>query len=285
MLLKHPTIQALGEAIEGKSELTWASLVPFRASGNKPPLFCVHAGGGHVFFFNDLTRHLGPDQPVYSLQPKGLDGVEYKHESIEEMAAHYCKEMLSVCPEGPFNLLTTCNGNAVCLEIARQLSHAEYNVSNIFIIDSAPRDLEAVPQSSVKRFVNRYYKLIRKGDLKVLLKRYIVMYRTIKRKWVYWRLNKQERNLADMQQHIVVLSRNYTWEPYDGIITLIRSSQFNADSMRDFHIPHWKELALKELKVHVIEGRHDSLFEEPDVKNLAAQISKCLLPVETIRTR
>lgn len=277
MLLKHSTIRSMAKAIEAKSELKWASLVPFRASGSKPPLFCVHAGGGHVFFYNALARRLGHDQPVYSLQPKGLDGVESKHESIEEMAAHYCEEMVAVYPEGPFVLLSTCNGNAVCLEIARQLINSGRKILDIFIIDSAPKVLDAVPHPSVQLSANRYIDLIRKGDLQGLARRIPVIYRTIRRKWDHLMLARQEKNLAAMQQRIVSLNRDYTWKPYTGKVTLIRSTEFNSDPLKDYHIPHWQELAAEGLEVHVVESTHDAIFEEPDVQNLAQQLAACLI--------
>lgn len=51
-LLKHRTIRALSELIQDETkDKPWSALVPLRASGSKPPLFCLHAGGGHVFFY------------------------------------------------------------------------------------------------------------------------------------------------------------------------------------------------------------------------------------------
>ena len=38
-----------------------------------PPLFCVAGAGGGVVRFRALAAALGPDQPVYGLQPHGFD--------------------------------------------------------------------------------------------------------------------------------------------------------------------------------------------------------------------
>jgi thioesterase domain-containing protein len=89
-------------------------------------------------------------------------------------------------------------------------------------------------------------------------------------------LAQQEKNLAAMQQRIVSLNRDYKWKPYTGKVTLIRSAEFNSDPLKNYHIPHWQELAAGGVDVHVVESTHDTLFEEPDVQNLAHQLTTCL---------
>ena len=88
-LLKHRTIRALSELIQDETkDKPWSALVPLRASGSKPPIFCLHAGGGHVFFYKDLAKHLGPDQPVYALQRIDLDHITQASQNIESTASH-----------------------------------------------------------------------------------------------------------------------------------------------------------------------------------------------------
>ena len=49
----------------------WDYLVGLRKEGDKTPLFCIHAGGGHVFFYNYLTDHIDTNRPIYAIQPSG----------------------------------------------------------------------------------------------------------------------------------------------------------------------------------------------------------------------
>ena len=122
MLLQYPTIHLLAKVWnDDDSHANWNSLVPMRTSGSKPPLFAIHAGGGHVFFYLELSKHLDANQPVYTLQPIGLDGEEQKHESIEKMAAHYLEVIKAVVPEGPFAILGTCLSDPICVEINNQM--------------------------------------------------------------------------------------------------------------------------------------------------------------------
>ena len=122
ILLQAPTIEqlaALLRADEGASR--WTSLVPIQTRGSRPPLFCMHAGGGTVLFYYDLSRALGPDQPVYGLQAQGLYGGQPPHAEIDEMATHYVREIRSVEPRGPYLLTGFCFGGVLAYAVARQL--------------------------------------------------------------------------------------------------------------------------------------------------------------------
>src|SRR4029453_3420098 len=71
-LFEAPTIERLAEALRQRG---WrcSSLIPIQPQGARPPLFCVHQLSGEVLCYRDLASHLGPDQPLYGLQARGLD--------------------------------------------------------------------------------------------------------------------------------------------------------------------------------------------------------------------
>src|SRR5262249_29710194 len=71
--------------------------------------------------YYELARHLGAEQPVYALQAQGLYGKHPPHRRVEEMAAHYIREMKSVQPSGPYYLAGFCFGAIVAYEMAQQL--------------------------------------------------------------------------------------------------------------------------------------------------------------------
>jgi len=47
---------------------------PIQPNGTLAPLFLISGLGGNVPEFENLARHLGENQPVFALQPQGLDG-------------------------------------------------------------------------------------------------------------------------------------------------------------------------------------------------------------------
>ena len=63
-VFRAPTVESLANLLtqEGAAQ-TWASLVPIKASGTLPPLFCVHPRGSNLVRYHALANLLGPDQP------------------------------------------------------------------------------------------------------------------------------------------------------------------------------------------------------------------------------
>ena len=89
-LFEHSTIHQLSELVQkDATPVKWRSLVPIRPVGNKKPLFLIHGLGLNVLLYTTIINHLDPDQPVYGLQAKGLNGMEKPLDSIEEIAAYY----------------------------------------------------------------------------------------------------------------------------------------------------------------------------------------------------
>lgn len=122
LLIKAPTIEMLAGVLLHKVDTPrWSSLVPIQPYGSKPPIFCVHGGWGNVLFYRHLANHLGPDQPLYGLQVKGLNGKDKPFYKMEDMASHYLDEIRSVQPKGPYYLGGYCYGAIVAFEMARQL--------------------------------------------------------------------------------------------------------------------------------------------------------------------
>ena len=119
-LLHAPTIEQLANLLQKeKWSPAWSSLVLMQGSGTKPPFFCVHGIGGTVLRFRDLARRFGSDQPFYGLQAQGLDGKLPFHTRVEDMAAHYIKELQIVQSQGPYYLGGYSFGGMVALEMAQ----------------------------------------------------------------------------------------------------------------------------------------------------------------------
>ena len=95
--------------------------MPIQRGDGRPPFFCIHAEGGEVLFYADLARLLGPEQAVYGLQARGLDGKQKPHSTIEEMASHYIECIKTIQDTGPYILGGHSLGGKVAFEMARQL--------------------------------------------------------------------------------------------------------------------------------------------------------------------
>ncbi len=276
-LLKYPTIESLAQYMsEEEDDKPWSALVPLRVNGDKPPIFCLHGGGSHVFFYRGLAQHLGPEQPVYALQSTATHGVNIPPQSIEQMATQYLAEIRKVQPHGPYHLMGYCFSNSICMEMAHMLDQMGEKVSLLAIIDSAPDYLTV--RTNKDKFL-RAIDIMRRLDFAALYS---------KLKWKIIRPLKRlsdsvltpeqhKRNMQMVEPLPADLIKQYKWKPYHAAkITLIRSSHFHESHEHNFVIPAWQSLAKGGLDVHVIKGNHYTLFQEPDVIRLARQLSECL---------
>jgi len=81
-----------------------------------------------------LPNYLEHDQPVFGLLHQGQDG-NVMYSTVEEIAAHYLKEIRAVRPMGPYLLGGYCFGAMVALQMAQQLLKLGEQVSLLFMLD------------------------------------------------------------------------------------------------------------------------------------------------------
>ncbi|PHQ52957.1 hypothetical protein BLA24_05270 [Streptomyces cinnamoneus] len=144
-VMAHPTVAGLRNTLSLSSVRdSLGPLLPIRTTGDQPPLFCVHPGGGLSWCYTPLARHLPADRPVYGLQARGLDGTGALPADVVEMAADYVERIREVQPAGPYHLLGYSFGGSAAHEIAVRLQDLGEEVASLIIMDSfptAPTDL------------------------------------------------------------------------------------------------------------------------------------------------
>lgn len=148
MLLEAPTIQELAakfvaskgssteDGDDSSSTDSWRSLVPIQPRGGQRPLFCVHGMNGNVLNFREISNELGPDQPFYGLQARGLNEVDEPSDRIEEMASEYIRELRTIQPTGPYQLAGYSGGGLVAFDMARQLVSEGEEVALLAMLDT-----------------------------------------------------------------------------------------------------------------------------------------------------
>ncbi|MEL6865712.1 MAG: condensation domain-containing protein, partial [Bacteroidota bacterium] len=279
-LFQHPTIAGLARMMNQDGKEGSSVLVPLRAQGEQQPLFCLHGGGAHVFFYQALTKYLPAELPVYSIQPPGLDGNREFHQSIEEMAAEYIQEIKTVQAQGPYRILGTCFSNAVALEMARQLEAAGEKIDPLLIIDSGPLHLFGDDPQGKSKTLRRFYDLVKHGDLS-RIKRKIANRLMAKKAAVPQTPVEAEsssgRHLRLMIESLNKLYAQYHWQPIEGAIHFIRSTEFEQREDKQYQVGQWTKLAKGGLSIAVVQGHHKTLFEEPEVQGLSEQVADYLV--------
>ena len=137
-----------------------SSLVAIQAGGTKRALFLVHPAGGQVFPYVHLAQLLGPDQPCYGLQSRGLEAGQEPHARIEDMAAHYIQAIQTVQPKGPYLLGGWSMGGVVAFEMALQLHAQGQRVALLAMLDGRiPGPEESFPEEDAEAvsLAERYF--------------------------------------------------------------------------------------------------------------------------------
>jgi thioesterase domain-containing protein len=248
-------------------------------------LFFVHPSGGSVHWYADLARSLGPDQPFYGIQAKGVNGDEDIHTTIPDMAAYYIKAMRTIQPEGPYALGSWSMGVMVAFEMAQQLEEQGEKVALLALLDQGPHLPTSEPVDSAAYLVETFGKNISLSleQLRRLTPDDQIAYVFNEARRVQWLL--PDVTLSQFRHFVHILRthtdawRNYTARPYSGRITLFRAMEQPGDRSHERDLG-WGPLAAGGVDVYDVPGDHLSMIHEPHVRTLAEQLAACLRQVE-----
>ena len=285
-LFEARTVRQLAELIRksqqpaAAEQKTFSALVPIQPRGSRIPLFCVHAIGGDVLFYEQLAKALGPDQPFYAFQSPLVYRTDARNFSFEELASIYVKEMCEFFPQGPYLLGGASYGGLVIFEMARQLHAQGIEPGLVIMFDTGVPGNETVLKTG--KAISKFLHNIRSQGLPYLA-------RKAAEKSKYWvdelglRLLTAECALyrimgwplpASLRFH--QLSKDhwramagYTFKPYPGRITLMRAIDRGTCRLHD-GVLHQRTLWQKSFK---IETQH---FPTPSVARVGvAPLGRC----------
>jgi thioesterase domain-containing protein len=263
--------------------------VALQTEGAGLPVYIVPGAGADVLSLWELARHLGPEQPVFGLQPLGVDGSRQCHRSVEEMAAYHVRHLRAQQPREPFALVGSSFGGVVAFEMARQLTAAGCEVALLAAIDTHMGDF---PRRAARPTLRQRAEHVRRWWRPFASKE--------ERSWSNLRRGVRERwdrivANADMRlplrsaapphvkrflylQEVSFRARaRYVPRPYAGRIVLLRMSVqppawlFAADPELG-----WHGLAQGGLEIHDVPGHHGEQLREPSVQVTAAILKEAL---------
>jgi len=137
VLMRNPTPAALASALLSQSRhLEEPLVIKVNESGSRPPLWMFHPIGGHVLFIRRLGAQLGPDQPVFGVQARGLDGVQAPLDSMADLVTLYSGLVRQHQSHGPYFLGGPSFGGRIAFEVAQQLRQEGEPIAMIAMFDS-----------------------------------------------------------------------------------------------------------------------------------------------------
>jgi len=134
-------VRGLAPVIQHR-EAVQRPLIAIRPEGSLPPLFFTHTILGDVVFVRQFLPYLPPEQPLYAIQARGLEGDDPPHTDFEEMASDFVKLIRRVQPAGPYFLAGLCDGSLTAVEMARILRAAGEDVGFVGLVDPRANPVE-----------------------------------------------------------------------------------------------------------------------------------------------
>jgi amino acid adenylation domain-containing protein len=286
-LLTGPTIEQMARSVMGEKGPVRLPLVPLQTFGERPPLFLVHPAGGHVVCYRDLAYLLAGEQPVYAIQPRGIeDGGQAPISVIEEMAAFYVEAVLGVRPGGPHRVAGWSFGGVVAWEMARQLHAAGHEVDLLALFDTAANTPEGMvinagdPAEIVWHTVaglagHAAATRVDVDELRGLEGREQAL--AMLRKLDLPRLLPESR-VDDVLALTTVRAANlqaqaaYRPRPYPGHLTYFRTAGSDDAEGRSQGLEFWGALARGGVTAHRVAGSHGTILQDPYVRELARVI-------------
>jgi amino acid adenylation domain-containing protein len=305
-LFEKPTVARLAEAIQmarqiGPSALSWSPLVAIQPHGSNPPIFAVHPIGGSVYYYVNLARHLGLDQPFYGLQAPSLDREEATHHQLEDMAAHYIEAVQSIQPRGPYLLTGWSFGGVVAFEMAQQLRRQGQEVGLLAVLDTAAPRLHGTlldrDEMMVVIWLAREMGRQRGIDLPITIDEVRALGPEEQLDSILDHLKRADLLPADIDRAAVRrflrgyrarirAIQNYVPQIYAGTITLFRTREMDPEIVK--HAPAeavaaarqpsygWQALSSQPVELRIVPGFHETMVLEPHVRDLAKELRRCI---------
>jgi len=263
-------------------EVGSAAVVPIRERGSRLPLFLLSGLGGEVIGYDTLARCLGDEQPLYALQPQGLDGRKPFLTRVEDMAAYYLREIRKAQPSGPYCLAGYSFGGFVMFELAQQLHAAGETVALLALLDTIEwqylqrfkRSLNFRQRLAVYKY--RLNHILFSGKGMQYIKNSVAalfadqMFRLFQK--IGRPLPQQVSNLKDINR---IAGSLYRPKVYAGRLTVFRCINRRLLDGND-ELLGWRGLAAGGIEIHDVTGNHRDLLSEPNVRILAEKLRECL---------
>jgi oxalate---CoA ligase len=281
---------------------------------NIRPLFCIHGCDGNVLIYSSLIRYLSPDKPVYGLRMQGLYREKAPHSRLDDMVSLYVREIRSIQPNGPYQIIGVRDGGWVAIEVGYQLLKQGEKVSNLILIDTRylklpiPKDRPNTLQSNISKdgvsesqepqnvgyqknlsyYFQRSFYHIRHGQLvQVLTKRmtgklkrtYKIFVKKYYRRFFYnaiLRHIKHNQSHIDHERHIRQKYARALFRHTPNVYPC-KVVLFSPEERLDVtKNDGWNEIITGGFDFVVIPGGHYSMWREPNIQVTAEQLQSYL---------
>ncbi len=289
-----PTIETLADLITrgtpASSKRTRSPLVALQPTGSRIPFFCIPGADENPYYFRDLARRVGEDQPFYVLRdPRPLE--ERGVYTLEEHAATFTAAMRSVRPHGPYVLGGHCYGGILAFEAARQLVAVGEEISLLALFEVPTPGYPKVVRHWRKYFQQskRLLWALARGEVHAtrasvhshvqvligLLRKKAQAF--TRRRMVGIGLKSVIESIERMERRNERAGRSYEPKPLRcNVVQFIAVDELHSTLVLDDPRLGWREQVGPGFSVQRVPGIAAGIFKEPYVPELASQLRALL---------
>jgi len=275
-LFQEATIEHLANLIRGTATVPQAIVHQIQPGADRPPFFAAVLAGLNSLGYVPLAKHLGSEQPFYTLQSPGMgpqaSGRPYTIQEYEAVAAEYVRAMRSVQPRGPYYIGGTCEGARIAFEMTRILESEGERVELLAIIDTW------VVENTQNRWlwkVDYYYDQLRRLSRKPIRSRLQAVQKALINRLLWWTRAKSAPRKSEWIE---------TYWPSENFVPTMVSSRitvFKIPKQPFYYRPDpllgWGSRTTSGVTTELVpHGKHLLLLREPYVRELASALSKTL---------
>ncbi|MGA7895551.1 MAG: amino acid adenylation domain-containing protein, partial [Candidatus Sulfotelmatobacter sp.] len=260
-------------------------LVSIQSQGSRVPFFCVHAVGGQVISYAELSQELGLEQPFYGLQSPPANYFPESGVSIEQLATLYNQEIRRVQPRGPYLLSGWSMGGLVAWEMAQQLIKEGETIGLLALMDTTPpsgyleADDTADEVSMLARFALDMSRLVGK-DPRPLVEQFSRadaqdQWKMVQETLTSYGVLAPKTAHAEMTALLNVFTRNalamnnYSLHPSDQSVVYIRASETPERFSK-----LWTKWSGGGIQFHLVPGDHFTMLRRPNVRIIAETLQR-----------
>ena len=289
VLFAAPTVARMAEHIAAVNEPDRSQsspvLVNIQPHGSWPPFFCVHAVGGQVISYAELSKEMGLEQPFYGLQSPPANWFPASEVSIEQMATLYNREIRSVQPVGPYLLSGWSMGGLVAWEMAQQLIQEGETIGLLALMDTTPPSgyLEADDRddeiSMLARFAVHMSRLIGK-DPRPLAQQFLLLtpqdqWKMVQETLTSYGVLTPKTAHAEMTALLDVFTRNFrAMNNYSIQTSKQEVVYFRASETPERFSKLWTKWSGGGIQIHSVPGDHFTFLGRPNVRIIAETLQR-----------
>lgn len=280
-----PTIATLAEILVNAAGTGTARspVVALQPHGSRIPFFCIPGAHENPYYFQDLAKSLGPDQPFYVLRdPRPLD--QRGAYTLEEHAALFFDALVTVQPRGPYALGGHCYGGILAFEAARQLVASGEQVSLLALFEAPTPGYPKVFRKW-KSYLQQSKSLLRataQGEVfatwkavcqhaGVLAGLFGKKIKALGRRRMLAAGVKPLAEPIDCRNHTA--GRSYRPKPLNcKVVQFIAADAPHSTLVLDDPRLGWRDQVGKAFSVQEVPGISDEIFRDPNLARLASQL-------------